>query len=146
MRPRCSIDAASRPSSIDPAGTRSRANRMTRRSPTGTVATTSEPTAAAANAGAARCETLRVKRIAEPVLDAQRELRVEEADDDPQIRPQGAGVQRGREVDQVVARRRDDRPARAEAELLEDLGVAGVPDEDRDPGGAGRRDEPAARR
>ena len=60
------MDRASRPSSSDPSGTRSRAKSTTRRSPTGTVATTSDPTAAAANAGAARCDTLRVNRIPNP--------------------------------------------------------------------------------
>ena len=123
-RPAPPSDDASRPSSSDPAGTRSRANRITRWSPTGTVATTSEPMAAAAKAGAARCDTLRVKRMPKPCWTRTANSGSNSRTHDPQVGPDGARVERDGQVDQVVAGGRDERPRGAEVEFVEDLADA----------------------
>ena len=66
---------------------------------------------------------------AEALLDAHRELRVVQPDDDAQVGPGDPRVERHRQVDEVVAGGRDDRPGGAEVEFVEDLGMARVADD-----------------
>ena len=90
-------------------------------SPTGTVAIDLRPDRGRREG---RCRQVRdASREPDPeaLLDADREVRVVQADDDAQVRAERASVEGGRQVDQVVARRRDDRPGRVETELVEDL-------------------------
>ena len=134
---------ASRPSSSEPAGTRSRANSTTRRSPTGTVATTSEPTAAAAKAGAARCETLRVNRMSKPFW-----TRTAKSGSNRRTttRRSGRALRALSATDRLTRSSlvaATTRPGGVDVQLAQDLGMPRIADEHRDPGGPGGRHEPA---
>ena len=77
------------------------------------------------------------------MLDAEGEVGIVEPHDHAQVVAHGAGVQRRRQVHQVVAGGRHDRSGGADVELLEDLRMAGVADQDGIPAARAGDDEPA---
>ena len=100
--------------------------------------------AAAAKAGAASCETLRVNRIPNPRWTRTAKSGSNRRTTTRRSGRSGTRVERGRQVDQVVARGRDERPGacRGGARSRTSRWRAS-PMNDRDPGGPGRRHESA---